>query len=178
LQDALGKAAALEEGCVLFGYNVKDPERYGVAEVDRGRVVSIEEKPAAPKSNLAVTGVYFYDQDVVELTRGLQPSPRGELEITDLNNAYIRRGTAQLLELGRGMAWLDTGTHDSLLDASTFVQVLEQRQGEVIACLEEVAWRMGFIDTEQLATLGERLGKSNYGHYVRRLASEAGRTGE
>ncbi|MEA3075110.1 MAG: glucose-phosphate thymidylyltransferase [Actinomycetota bacterium] len=173
LQDALGKAAALEDGCVLFGYKVKDPERYGVAEVDAGgRVVSIEEKPASPKSNLAVTGIYFYDSEVVSLTAGLSPSARGELEITDLNNAYIARGTAQLVELGRGMAWLDTGTHDSLLEASTFVQVLEHRQGEQIACLEEIAWRMGFIDAGQLRRLGERLGKSSYGQYVRSLAGQ------
>jgi glucose-1-phosphate thymidylyltransferase len=173
LQDALAKAAALEDGCVLFGYKVKDPERYGVAEVDAsGRVVSIEEKPAQPKSNLAVTGIYFYDSEVGALTAGLSPSARGELEITDLNNAYIARGTAQLVELGRGMAWLDTGTHDSLLEASTFVQVLEHRQGEQIACLEEIAWRMGFIDADQLRRLGERLGKSSYGQYVRSLAGQ------
>jgi len=173
LQGQLTKAAAVESGCVLFGYTVKNPEEYGVAEVRDGRVVSIEEKPAAPKSNLAVTGVYFYDNDVVGIAREQQPSERGQLEITDVNNAYIRRGTAQLLELGRGTAWLDMGTHDSLLDASTFVQVLEHRQGEVIACLEEVAWRMGFIDAAQLERLGARLGQSSYGHYVRRLAAEA-----
>ena len=172
LQQVLESAAAVDEGCVLFGYPVKDPERYGVAEVDdRDRVISIEEKPEKPKSNLAVTGLYFYDNDVVEISKSLKPSPRGELEITDVNNRYIERGTARLEHLGRGMAWLDTGTHDSLLDAATFVQVLEQRQGEVIACLEEVAFRMGFIDQEQLAIVGEKLGKSSYGEHVRRIAA-------
>ena len=174
LHQVLSEAAALTEGCVLFGYVVKDPERYGVAEVDGdGRVLSIEEKPAAPKSNLAVTGLYFYDNDVVDIARGLQPSPRGQLEITDVNNVYVQRGTAALVSLGRGTAWLDTGTHDSLLEASTFVQVLEHRQGEQIACLEEIAWRMGHIDGSQLRVLAERLGDSTYGQYVRRLASEA-----
>jgi glucose-1-phosphate thymidylyltransferase len=172
LQELLGKAAALDEGCVLFGYRVTDPERYGVAEVENGRVVSIEEKPEAPRSNLAVTGLYFYDADVVPVAKAQKPSPRGQLEITDVNNAYIERGTAQLFELGRGTAWLDMGTHDSLVEAATFVQVLEHRQGEAIACLEEVAWRMDFIGREQLGRLGDRLGKSNYGQYVRRLAAE------
>ena len=172
LQQVLESAAAVDEGCVLFGYPVKDPERYGVAEVDdRDRVISIEEKPANPKSNLAVTGLYFYDNDVVEISKALKPSPRGELEITDVNNRYIERGTARLEQLGRGMAWLDTGTHDSLLDAATFVQLLERRQGEVIACLEEVAYRMGFITQEQIAEAGEKLGKSSYGEHVRRIAA-------
>ena len=175
LQELLTDAAALEEGCVLFGYVVKDPERYGVAEVDAatGKVISIEEKPPHPKSNVAVTGLYFYDNDVVEISRTLKPSPRGELEITEVNNRYIERGTARLHQMGRGMAWLDTGTQDALLDAATFVQVLEHRQGEQIACLEEVAWRMGFIDDEQLERLGSRLGKSNYGQYVMRLVAES-----
>ncbi len=174
LQELLGKAAAIEVGCALFGYVVKDPERYGVAEVLDGRVVSIEEKPERPKSSLAVTGLYFYDSEVVAIAGDQAPSPRGQLEITDVNNVYVERGTAHLLELGRGTAWLDMGTHDSLVEASTFVQVLEHRQGEVIACLEEVAWRMGFIDHDQLHRLGERLGKSSYGDYVRMLASEGG----
>jgi len=177
LQDQLTQAASLESGCVLFGYVVKDPERYGVAEVDEesGRVLSIEEKPPHPKSNVAVTGLYFYDNDVVEISRTLTPSARGELEITEVNNRYIERGDATLQLLGRGMAWLDTGTQDAMLEASTFVQVLEHRQGEQIACLEEVAWRMGFIDTDQLERLGRGLGKSNYGQYVIRLAEEARR---
>lgn len=171
LQDTLANAAAIEEGCVLFGYAVKDPEEYGVAEIDStGRVVGIEEKPASPKSNLAVTGLYFYDRDVVDIARQQKPSARGQLEVTDVNNEYVRRGTARLELLGRGMAWLDAGTHDSLLEAATFVQVLEHRQGEQIACIEEIAWRMGFIDTDQLARLGDKLGPSTYGNYVRHLA--------
>ena len=154
-----------------------DPERYGVAEVDptSGRVVSIEEKPAVAKSDLAVTGLYFYDGDVVEIAKAQKPSVRGQLEITDVNNAYVERAAAHLITLGRGMAWLDMGTQDSLLDASMFVQVLERRQGEQIACLEEIAWRMGLIDTERLERLGARLGRSNYGEYVRRLAANARR---
>lgn len=162
-------------GCTLFGYPVHDPERYGVVEAaPDGSVRSIEEKPVNPKSNLAITGLYFYDNDVVAIAKDLQPSARGELEITDVNNTYLQAGKAKVVNLGRGMAWLDTGTHDSLLDAGTFVQVLEHRQGVHIACLEEVAYRMGFIDAAQLAALGERLGKSSYGAYVRRLAAEAG----
>ncbi len=173
LQEHLLEAAELTSGCVLFGYGVKDPERYGVAEVDgEGKVVSIEEKPAKARSNLAVTGLYFYDNTVVDIARDLEPSPRGELEITDVNNRYIQHGTARLIELGRGMAWLDTGTHDSLLEASTFVQVLEHRQGEQIACLEEIAWRMGYIERDELERLGDRLGKSPYGQYLVRLATD------
>ena len=161
-------------GCTLFGYGVNDPERYGIAQVaDDGTVISIEEKPAQPKSNLAITGLYMYDNDVLDIAANLEPSARGELEITDVNNTYLAAGTARLVNLGRGMAWLDTGTHDSLLDASTFVQVLEQRQGVVISCLEEIAYRMGFIDAAQLARLGEQLGKSTYGETVRRLAAQA-----
>jgi glucose-1-phosphate thymidylyltransferase len=167
----LEEAAALESGCVLFGYRVRDPERYGVAEADDdGRLISIEEKPAAPRSNLAVTGLYFYDNDVVEIARGLTPSARGELEITDLNNVYVERGSARLIDLGRGTAWLDTGTHDSLLSAGQFVQVLEERQGVRVACLEEIALRRGFIDAEQAYRLGEALSKSGYGQYVMDLA--------
>jgi glucose-1-phosphate thymidylyltransferase len=173
LQELLLEASELTSGCVLFGYGVKDPERYGVAEVDAdGNVLSIEEKPAKPRSSLAVTGLYFYDNTVVDIARDLEPSPRGELEITDVNNRYIQHGTARLIELGRGMAWLDTGTHDSLLEASTFVQVLEHRQGEQIACIEEIAWRMGYIEREELHRLGERLGKSPYGQYIVRLATD------
>jgi glucose-1-phosphate thymidylyltransferase len=164
------------DGCTLFGYPVKDPERYGVAEADAdGRVISIEEKPAVPRSNLAVTGLYLYDSDVVEIAKGLEPSPRGELEITDVNNLYLQRGRARVVNLGRGMAWLDTGTHDSLLEAATFVQVLEHRQGVRIACIEEVAYRMGYIDAAQVEALGAGLGKSAYGQYVRDVA--AGRIG-
>jgi glucose-1-phosphate thymidylyltransferase len=159
------------DGCTLFGYPVKDPERYGVAEVGPdGRVVSIEEKPARPKSNLAVTGLYFYDADVVEIAKNLSPSARGELEITDVNNTYLRQGRARMVDLGRGTAWLDTGTHDSLMEASLFVQVLEHRQAVHIACVEEVAYRMGYIGRDELLAVGERLGKSAYGEYVRALA--------
>ncbi|MEU4740468.1 glucose-1-phosphate thymidylyltransferase RfbA [Actinosynnema sp. NPDC023658] len=162
------------DGCVLFGYPVKDPERYGVGEVDAGgRLVSIEEKPAQPRSNKAITGLYFYDNGVVDISRSLKPSPRGELEITDVNLTYLRQGRAQLVDLGRGFAWLDTGTHDSMLEAGQFVQVLEHRQGVRIACLEEIALRMGFISPEQCYALGEKLAKSGYGQYVMNVAREA-----
>ncbi|TQM82434.1 glucose-1-phosphate thymidylyltransferase [Saccharothrix saharensis] len=161
------------DGCVLFGYPVKDPERYGVGEVDaHGRLVSIEEKPARPKSNKAITGLYFYDNEVVSIAKGLEPSARGELEITDVNLAYLRQGRAQLVDLGRGFAWLDTGTHDSMLEAGQFVQVLEHRQGVRIACLEEIALRMGFISPDECYALGEKLAKSGYGQYVMNVARE------
>jgi glucose-1-phosphate thymidylyltransferase len=159
------------DGCTLFGYPVKDPHRYGVGEVDeQGRLVSIEEKPAEPRSNLAITGLYFYDNQVVEIARGLRPSPRGELEITDVNLAYLRQDRAKLVDLGRGFAWLDTGTHDSLLEAAQFVQVLEHRTGVRIACLEEVALRMGFITADECYALGSKLAKSGYGQYVMDVA--------
>ncbi len=158
-------------GCALFGYPVRDPERYGVAEADaEGRLISIEEKPAKPRSNRAVTGLYFYDNDVVEIARGLRPSPRGELEITDVNQAYLERGTARLLDLGRGFAWLDTGTHESLLEAGEYVRVLENRQGIRIACIEEIAMRMGFIEPAACYALGESQAKSGYGEYVMDVA--------
>ncbi|MDU0292888.1 glucose-1-phosphate thymidylyltransferase RfbA [Saccharothrix longispora] len=161
------------DGCVLFGYPVKDPERYGVGEVDAtGRLVSIEEKPALPKSNKAITGLYFYDNQVVDIARGLKPSSRGELEITDVNLAYLREGRANLVDLGRGFAWLDTGTHDSMLEAGQFVQVLEHRQGVRIACLEEIALRMGFITADECYALGEKLAQSGYGQYVMNVARE------
>ncbi|GAA4000951.1 glucose-1-phosphate thymidylyltransferase RfbA [Allokutzneria multivorans] len=166
------------DGCVLFGYRVKDPQRYGVGEVDaEGRLVSIEEKPEIPKSNKAITGLYFYDNQVVEIARGLKPSKRGELEITDVNQTYVRQGNARLVDLSRGFAWLDTGTHDSLLQAGQFVQVLETRQGVRIACLEEIALRMGFIDAQQCFALGEKLAKSGYGEYVMEVARAAGASG-
>ncbi|MCA1191071.1 glucose-1-phosphate thymidylyltransferase RfbA [Saccharopolyspora sp. 6V] len=162
-------------GCTLFGYPVRDPHRYGVGEVDAdGKLVSIVEKPERPRSNKAITGLYFYDNDVVEIARGLAPSPRGELEITDVNMAYLRQGRAHLTELGRGYAWLDTGTHDSLLEAGQFVQVLEHRQGVRIACLEEIALRMGFISADQCHALGSKLAKSAYGEYVMEVARAAG----
>ncbi|WP_158845023.1 glucose-1-phosphate thymidylyltransferase RfbA [Saccharothrix deserti] len=165
--------AALD-GCVLFGYPVKDPERYGVGEIDSdGKLISIEEKPAQPKSNKAITGLYFYDNGVVDISRSLKPSARGELEITDVNLAYLREGRANLVDLGRGFAWLDTGTHDSMLEAGQFVQVLEHRQGVRIACLEEIALRMGFISADECYALGEKLAKSGYGQYVMNVALEA-----
>ncbi|MDQ2582611.1 glucose-1-phosphate thymidylyltransferase RfbA [Saccharothrix yanglingensis] len=161
------------DGCVLFGYPVKDAERYGVGEVDAtGRLISIEEKPALPKSNKAITGLYFYDNQVVDIARGLKPSARGELEITDVNLAYLREGRANLVDLGRGFAWLDTGTHDSMLEAGQFVQVLEHRQGVRIACLEEIALRMGFITADECYALGEKLAQSGYGQYVMNVARE------
>ena len=161
------------DGCVLFGYPVKDPERYGVGEVDAdGRLISIEEKPAQPKSNKAITGLYFYDNEVVSISKALEPSPRGELEITDVNLTYLRQGRANLVDLGRGFAWLDTGTHDSMLEAGQFVQVLEHRQGVRIACLEEIALRMGFISPDECYALGEKLAKSGYGQYVMSVARE------
>ncbi len=164
-------------GCTLFGYPVRDPHRYGVGEVDSaGKLVSIVEKPERPRSNKAITGLYFYDNDVVDIARGLTPSPRGELEITDVNMAYLRQGRAHLTELGRGYAWLDTGTHDSLLEAGQFVQVLEHRQGVRIACLEEIALRMGFISADQCHALGTKLAKSAYGEYVMEVARSAGAT--
>jgi len=167
----LTEAADLQDGCVLFGYQVRDPERYGVAEAsDDGTLLSIDEKPANPKSNLAVTGLYFYDNEVVEIAKSLQPSPRGELEITDLNNVYVKNGKARLVDLGRGTAWLDTGTHDSMLEAGQFVQVLEHRQGVRIVCIEEIALRQGFIDADQAYKLGEALAKSGYGQYVMDVA--------
>jgi glucose-1-phosphate thymidylyltransferase len=174
LVDQLRRAAARTEGASVFGYYVRDPERYGVAEIDKtGRVLSFEEKPAQPKSNYAVTGLYFYDTEVASIAAGLQPSARGEYEITDVNIEYLRRGRLQMELMGRGTAWLDTGTHDSLLEASSFVQTLERRQGLRVASPEEVAWRMGFIDAAQLGVLADRMGKSAYGTWLRDLATQA-----
>ncbi|MEU8702817.1 glucose-1-phosphate thymidylyltransferase RfbA [Streptomyces sp. NPDC048680] len=159
------------EGCVLFGYPVRDPERYGVGTLDdRGRLIALEEKPAKPQTNMAVTGLYLYDNKVVDHARELKPSERGELEITDLNRVYLERGEAQLIPLGRGFVWLDTGTHDALMEAGDYVQVLEHRQGVRIACLEEIAWRMGFIDRDACYRLGSRLAKSAYGQYIMEMA--------
>ncbi|GGQ46606.1 glucose-1-phosphate thymidylyltransferase RfbA [Streptomyces mutabilis] len=159
------------DGALLFGYPVRDPERYGVGEADdRGRLVSLEEKPARPRSNRAITGLYFYDNDIVSIARELRPSPRGELEITDVNRHYLARGKAHLVDLGRGFTWLDTGTHDSLLEAGTYIQALERRQGLRIACVEEVALRKGFISPQECYRLGERLGHSGYGRYVMDVA--------
>ena len=171
LAELLQQAAAEPSGCTLFGYRVTHPDRYGVAELDAsGRVVSIEEKPKAPKSNLAVIGLYFYDHDVVDIAATLLPSPRGELEITDVNNVYVKRGTARMQVFSRGYAWLDTGTHDSFLDAANFVQVIERRTGVFLAALEEIAFRMGYIDAPQLAKLGAAMAQTEYGQYLSAVA--------
>jgi glucose-1-phosphate thymidylyltransferase len=159
------------DGCTLFGYPVSDPERYGIGELDeRGNLVSIEEKPRQPRSDNAITGLYFYDPDVVEIAKGLRPSARGELEITDVNRVYLDAGRARLVRLGRGFTWLDAGTHQSLLEASQYVHVLENRQGVRVACLEEIALRMGFIDADECYSLGDKMKNSLYGHYVMTIA--------
>ncbi|HEY1100159.1 MAG TPA: glucose-1-phosphate thymidylyltransferase RfbA, partial [Myxococcota bacterium] len=174
LSKLLQKEVAAVNGATLWGYRVTDPERYGVAVYDDDKkLIAVEEKPAQPKSNDAITGLYMYDNEVVDIAARLMPSPRGELEITDVNNHYIRRGKAKLVDLGRGMAWLDTGTHDSLMEASQYVQVLENRTGVQIACLEEIAWRLGYIDEDKLLAAAASLGKSTYGAYVKKLAAEA-----
>ncbi len=173
LTERLRSAVQRESGATVFGYNVPDPERYGVVSFDEtGRATSIEEKPAVPQSSWAVTGVYFYDQDVVEIAREIRPSPRGELEITDVNNHYLERGQLHVERLGRGFAWFDTGTHDSLVEASSFVQTIEKRQGQRIAIPEEIAFMNQWIDREVLVRLGEELGKNRYGEYLLRLARE------
>ena len=167
LPDLLQAVNRVEGGATIFGYYVTDPERYGVVTFDaEGRAKAIEEKPVRPQSNYAVTGLYFYDNSVVEIAKALKPSPRGELEITDVNRAYLERGTLRVERLGRGFAWLDTGTHESLLQATNFIQVVESRQGLKIACPEEIAWRMGYIDKAGLEKLAEPLAKSGYGEYL------------
>ncbi len=173
--DILQKNACLSTGATVFGYYVRDPERYGVVSFDKaGRAVSIEEKPKKPKSNYAVTGLYFYDNDVVSIARQIKPSARGELEITDINNVYLRRGQLRVERLGRGTAWLDTGTHASLLDAGNFIKVVEDRQGLKLACLEEIAYRMCYIDLGQLSRLAEALRKNGYGRYLSQIVEEEG----
>jgi glucose-1-phosphate thymidylyltransferase len=173
LPATLRQAAALKHGATIFGYAVQDPERYGVVAFDAaGRAVSLEEKPAKPKSNYAVTGLYFYDNSVIEIAAKLKPSPRGELEITDVNRAYLERGALTVEKLGRGIAWLDTGTHESLLQASEFVHVIESRQGFKIACPEEIAFRQGYIGADALMALAKPLAKSAYGQYLLRIAAE------
>jgi len=171
--ELLGSASQRAEGASVFAYHVHDPERYGVAEFDaQGKVLSLDEKPTAPKSNYAVTGLYFYDNQVVELAKSLQPSPRGELEITDLNRLYLEQGQLNVEIMGRGYAWLDTGTHESLLEASQFIATLEHRQGLKIACPEEIAWRSQWIDSEQLHRLARPLAKNGYGQYLLHLLQE------
>ena len=170
LSELLLSASGRVKGATVFGYYVHDPERYGVVQFDaQGKVVDLLEKPANPPSNYAVTGVYFYDDRASQLARSIKPSPRGELEITDLNRAYLREGNLNVERLGRGTAWLDTGTHYSLLDAGVFVRIIEERQGLKVACVEEVAWRMGFIDAVQLKELALPLQKSGYGEYLLRI---------
>ena len=173
LTNTLQEAASLQEGATVFGYYVNDPERYGVAEFDaNGKVLSLEEKPQHPKSNYAVTGLYFYGSDVVEKAKSLKPSARGELEITDLNKLYLAEGRLNVKQMGRGVAWLDTGTHDSLLEASNFISTIQNRQGLQVACLEEIAYKFGYIGREQLLRLAEPLKKNYYGQYLIKIANE------
>lgn len=177
LHRLLSEADAETSGATVFAYHVKDPERYGVVAFDgTGRARSIEEKPVAPKSNYAVTGLYFYDAQVVEIAKAIKPSARGELEITTVNQRYLEQGQLKVQIMQRGYAWLDTGTHDSLLDASQFIATLEHRQGLKIACPEEISWRNGFIDDAQLRKLAEPLAKSGYGQYLQHLLEESGRS--
>ena len=173
LTEKLRLATQITTGATVFAYSVTDPERYGVVELDaEGKAISIEEKPKNPKSQWAVTGLYFYDKDVVSIAEKLKPSPRGELEITDVNAAYMNRGDLNVVGLGRGYAWLDTGTFDSLLEAGEFVKVLEKRQGQKVACLEEIAYHQGLINREQLLARAKALGKSGYGQYLERIARD------
>jgi glucose-1-phosphate thymidylyltransferase len=172
-QGILKRAVRIETAGLIFGYWVKDPERYGVVEFDEaGKALSIEEKPLSPKSSYAVPGLYFYNNEVVQIAAALKPSPRGELEITDINRAYLRQGELQVEILGRGFAWLDTGTHESLLEASTFIETIEKRQGLKVACLEEIAYQMGYIDADQLRWLAKPLEKNGYGQYLLNVLKE------
>lgn len=175
LSEMVQRAAKSPQGATVFGYYVKDPERYGVVEMDaQNRALSIEEKPAKPKSNYAVTGLYFYDQQVLDIAANLKPSKRGELEITDVNAEYLRRGQLQVELMGRGYAWLDTGTHESLMQASNFIQIIEQRQGLKVACPEEIAYRMGYITSAQVAALADPMRKNEYGQYLLALIEHKG----
>jgi glucose-1-phosphate thymidylyltransferase len=178
LSTRVQKAALRTSGATVFGYYVSDPERYGVVEFDaQGQAISIEEKPTHPKSRYAVTGLYFYDNRVVDIAHQIQPSDRGELEITTVNQAYLAMGELRVEKLSRGVAWLDTGTHQSLLQASTFVETIEQRQGLKIACIEEVAYRMGYIGAEQVAAIGQTMAKNSYGQYLLAIAADGGLSG-
>jgi glucose-1-phosphate thymidylyltransferase len=171
--DDLRRASARTAGATVFGYQVRDPERYGVVELDdEGRAVSLEEKPSQPRSTWAVTGLYFYDHDVLDIAAGLRPSPRGELEITDVNREYLRRGDLHVERLARGTAWLDTGTHAAMMQAANYVQAVEERQGFMIACLEEIAFRMNYISAAQLWQLAEGMGRSSYGEYLRHIVEQ------
>ncbi|GET09886.1 glucose-1-phosphate thymidylyltransferase RfbA [Ligilactobacillus agilis] len=173
LSKLLQEAAQKESGATVFGYHVNDPERFGVVEFDEEmHALSIEEKPAQPKSNYAVTGLYFYDNDVVDIAANLKPSPRGELEITDVNKEYLRRGKLDVKLMGRGYAWLDTGTHDSMLEAASFIATIQKRQNLKVACLEEIAYRMGWISKDKLVELAQPMKKNDYGQYLLRLAQE------
>lgn len=173
LAQSLQKAVKNEDGATVFAYYVRDPERYGVVEFDRsGKALSLAEKPEHPRSNYAVTGLYFYDRDIVSIAKDVKPSPRGELEITDINRAYLERGTLRVQKMRRGYAWLDTGTHESLLSAATFVQTIQARQGLKIASPEEIAWRMGYIDDAQLLNLAAPLIKNEYGKYLQQIVKE------
>ena len=173
--DYLRTAAARETGATVFGYQVRDPERYGVVEFDAdGRAVSLEEKPAAPKSSYAVTGLYFYDNQVVDITSKLRPSARGELEITDVNRVYLTQGDLHVEKLARGIAWLDTGTHESLMQASNFIQTIEERQGLMVACIEEIAYRMGYITAAEVTRLARAMGSSAYGQYLTHMLEQEG----
>jgi glucose-1-phosphate thymidylyltransferase len=173
LSTRVQRAAVSQRGATVFGYYVSDPERYGVVEFDKaGNAISIEEKPAEPKSNYAVTGLYFYDNQVVDIAHNIQPSARGELEITTVNQIYLERGQLQVERLSRGVAWLDTGTHQSLLQAATFVETIEQRQGLKVACIEEVAYRMGYISAADMIAIGQTMAKNAYGQYLMTIANE------
>ena len=173
LSRSFQKAAQQKKGATVFGYYVKDPERYGVVEFNpQGQAISIEEKPVSPRSNYAVTGLYYYDNDVAAIAKSIRPSARGELEITDLNRVYLERGDLAVQIMGRGTVWLDTGTHDSLMEAGNYIQAIEKRQGLKIGCLEEVAWRMGFIDDERLLALASPLAKTGYGRYLQDIVRE------
>ncbi|MDT2833540.1 glucose-1-phosphate thymidylyltransferase RfbA [Vagococcus carniphilus] len=173
LSKMLQNAASKEKGATVFGYHVNDPERFGVVEFDKNmKAMSVEEKPKIPKSNYAITGLYFYDNDVINIAKNIQPSERGELEITDINLAYLNRGELSVEIMGRGFAWLDTGTHESLLEASTFIETIEKRQNLKVSCIEEIAFRMGYIDSKQLIELAQPLKKNQYGQYLLRLAKE------